>query len=100
MSPGYYDVVIGACRASGFEPLLDEHGAGATVWGYIAQGRGAGLVVGSLAAQLPPGIALIDLAPPRPTLAINAAWSEEGEAPTVGRSLEAAASLAADQGWQ
>jgi DNA-binding transcriptional LysR family regulator len=99
MSPGYYDVVIGACRAAGFEPSLDERGAGATVWGYIAQGRGAGLVVSSLFEQLPPGIALVDLAPPRPTLSINAVWSDDGEEPTVARFLEAAASLAAERGW-
>jgi DNA-binding transcriptional LysR family regulator len=99
MSPGYYDVVVGACRAAGFEPTIDEHGAGATVWGYIAQGRGAGLVVGSLFEQLPPGIALIDLAPPRPTLAINAVWSDDGELPSVARFLDAAASLAAKRGW-
>jgi DNA-binding transcriptional LysR family regulator len=100
MSPGYYDVVIGACRAAGFEPSLDERGAGGTVWGYIAQGRGAGLVVSSLVEQLPPGIQLINLAPPRPTLAINAVWSEEIEQPVVGRFLDAAASLAAEHAWQ
>jgi hypothetical protein len=33
---------------------------------------GARLVVGSLYEQLPPVIALVDLAPPRPTLAVNA----------------------------
>lgn len=100
MSPGYYDVVVGACRAAGFEPSLDERGAGATVWGYIAQGRGAGLVVSSLYEQLPPGIALVNLTAPRPTLAINAAWSDEVEHPTIDRFLDAAGSLAAERGWQ
>jgi DNA-binding transcriptional LysR family regulator len=100
MSPGYYDVVVGACRAAGFEPSLDERGAGATVWVYIAQGRGAGLVVSSLFEQLPPGITLVDLAPPRPTLAVNAVWFNEDEQPAVSRVLDAAASLAAKHGWQ
>lgn len=99
MSPGYYDVVVGACRAAGFEPTLDEHGAGATVWGYIVQGRGAGLVVSSLFEQLPAGITLVDLAPPRPTLAINAVWSDDNELPAIQRLLEDAASLSADRGW-
>jgi DNA-binding transcriptional LysR family regulator len=99
MSPGYYDVVVGACRAAGFEPSLDEHGAGSTVWNYISHGRGAGLVVGSLFEQLPAGIALVDLAAPRPTLALNAAWLQDGDAPAVGRFLEVAASLAAERGW-
>jgi DNA-binding transcriptional LysR family regulator len=100
MSPGYYDVVVGACRAAGFEPSLDERGAGGTVWGYIAQGRGAGLVVSSLFEQLPAGITLINLAPPRPTLAVNAVWPEDGGQPAVGRFLDAAAWLAAEHGWQ
>jgi DNA-binding transcriptional LysR family regulator len=100
MSPGYYDVVVGACRAAGFEPSLDERGAGGTVWGYIAQGRGAGLVVSSLFEQLPPGITLVDLAPPRPTLALNAVWVDDPEQPAIDRCLDAVASLAAEHGWQ
>src|SRR5262249_55961401 len=33
MSPGYYDAIMAACRSAGFEPTVDEHGAGSTVWG-------------------------------------------------------------------
>jgi DNA-binding transcriptional LysR family regulator len=102
MAPGYYDVVVGACRAAGFEPSLDEPGDGAAVWcDHIARGRGIGLAVSSLAPQLPPGIALVDLAPPRPTLAINAVWSDDGDLPpTVGRVLDAAATPEAQHGWR
>ena len=39
MAPGYYDAIIAACRTAGFEPHVDQHGAGSTVWGYIAEGR-------------------------------------------------------------
>jgi DNA-binding transcriptional LysR family regulator len=99
-SPGYFDVVVGACRAAGFEPSLDGHGAGSAVWCHdIEQGRGIGLVVSSLSAQLPPGITLVDMAPPRPTLAINAVWSDDGDPAKVDRVLNAAASLAAEHGW-
>jgi DNA-binding transcriptional LysR family regulator len=57
-------------------------------------------VVSSLASQLPPGIALVDLAPPRPTLAINAVWSDDGDPPpTVRPFLDAAATLAAEHEW-
>jgi LysR substrate binding domain len=28
MAPAFYDAVVGACRAAGFEPELDEHAAG------------------------------------------------------------------------
>jgi DNA-binding transcriptional LysR family regulator len=100
-SPGYYDLVVGACRAAGFEPALDEHTAGSAVWCQtIARGPNVGLAVSSLGAQLPQGLALVDIAPPRPTLAINAVWPKEGEHAAVGRFLDAAMSLAAERRWQ
>jgi DNA-binding transcriptional LysR family regulator len=100
-SPGYYDVVVGACRVAGFEPSLDEHSAGSTVWCHdIARGRGIGLTVSSCGEQHAPGVAFVNLAPPRPMLAINAVWPEDGEPPTITRFLDAAASLAAERGWQ
>jgi DNA-binding transcriptional LysR family regulator len=99
MAPGYHDAIIGACRAAGFEPTVDEHGAGSTVWGYIAQGRGVGLVVSSLIEQLPRGVKLVDLAPPRPMLTVNAVWRADNEAPAIGRLLETAKRLAGDRQW-
>ena len=77
MAPGYYDAIIAACRMAGFEPHVDQHGAGSTVWGYIAEGRGVGLVVSSLIEQLPRGVKLVDLAPPRPMLTVNAVWRQD-----------------------
>ena len=77
MAPGYYDAIIAACHMAGFEPKVDQHGAGSTVWGYIAEGRGVGLVVSSLIEQLPRGVKLLDLAPPRPMLTVNAVWRQD-----------------------
>ena len=99
MAPGYYDAIIRACRAAGFEPDVDERGAGSTVWGYIAQGRGIGLVVSSLIEQLPGGVKLIDLAPPQPMLTVNAVWRPESEIPAVERVLETARRLAQERHW-
>jgi DNA-binding transcriptional LysR family regulator len=99
MSPGYYDAIVAACRSAGFEPTVDEHGAGSTVWGYIAQGRGIGLVVASLIAQLPRGIRLVDLAPPRPMLTVNAVWRRENETPTIDRLVETARRVADERHW-
>ena len=90
MAPGFYDTVVGACRTHGFEPSLDERGAGNTVWGYIARGRGIGLINGSLIKQLPRGVTLVDLAQPQPTLTIDAVWVEHDPSPEVSRALEAA----------
>ena len=99
MAPGYYDAVVAACRAAGFEPRVDEHGAGSTVWSYIAQGRGIGLVVSSLIEQLPRGVKLVDLAPPRPMLTVNAVWRQDHELPAIDRFFETATRVAEERDW-
>jgi DNA-binding transcriptional LysR family regulator len=99
MAPGYYDAVIAACRVAGFEPEVDQHGAGSTVWGYIAKGRGVGLVVSSLIEQLPRGVKLLDLAPPRPMLTVNAVWRQVHERPAIERFFEIATRLKDERHW-
>ena len=95
--PGFYDSVVAACRAAGFEPQVDVHAAGNTVSGNLARGRGVALINASLAEQLPPGLTLVDLAQPV-KLTYEAVWPR-GERPLIDRSLRVAASLAADSGW-
>ncbi len=99
MAPGYYDAIVGACRSAGFEPDVDEQGAGSTVWGYIAEGRGVGLIVSTLIEQLPRGVKLIDLAQPVPTLTINAVWRRDNEFPPIARFLQAAKQVALEREW-
>src|SRR5262245_15739945 len=99
MSPGYHDAMIAACRSAGFDPKVDRRGAGSTVWGYIAQGRGIGLVVSSLIEQLARGVRLLDLAPPRPMLTVNAAWRPEQELPALERFFETADRLVSERHW-
>ena len=89
MAPGFYDTVVGICRAAGFEPSLDERGTGNTVWGYIASGQGVALINSSLINQLPRGVRLVDLADPQPTLAIEAVWLRDDSSPVISRALEA-----------
>jgi DNA-binding transcriptional LysR family regulator len=100
MAPGYYDAIIAACRTAGFEPRVDLRGAGSTVWGYIAEGRGIGLVVSSLIEQLPHGIKLVDLAPPRPMLTVNAVWRQDQELPVVERFFDSVKRLGEEQHWR
>ena len=99
MAPGFYDTVVGICRAAGFEPSLDERGTGNTVWGNIARGRGIALINGSLINQLPRGIQLVNLAHPPPTLTIDAVWLRHDASPAVSRALEAAEQYAARHEW-
>jgi DNA-binding transcriptional LysR family regulator len=99
MAPGYYDAMVAACHMAGFEPNIDQHGAGSTVWGYIADGRGVGLVVSSLVEQLPRGVKLLDLTPPRPMLTVNAVWRQNHELPAIERFFETAKRLAQERHW-
>jgi DNA-binding transcriptional LysR family regulator len=99
MAPGYYDAVVGACREAGFEPRLDEHTAGSTVWRNIAQGRGVGLVVRSLVDQLPRGITLVELSDPRAVLIIDLVWHRETTPPAVRHLAAAAGQVAAERQW-
>ena len=84
---------------AGFEPKVDQHGAGSTVWSYIAEGRGVGLVVSSLIEQLPRRVKLVDLTPPRPMLTVNAVWRQDHELPAIERFFETAKQLAHDRHW-
>jgi len=97
--PGLYDTVVGAAKSAGFDPVLDEHAGGSTVWGNIARGRGVGLVNESLVEQLPRGIRLIKVSAPRPTLAISAVWRRDGDVPAIDRLLETARALGANSHW-
>jgi hypothetical protein len=98
MAPGFYDTVVGTCRAAGFEPKLDEQAAGNTVWGNLARGQGVALINASLAEQLPRGITLVPLTQPSATLTYDAVW-HQGELPLIQRTLGVAAQLAKDSDW-
>ncbi|MGD3108872.1 LysR family transcriptional regulator [Streptomyces sp. YGL11-2] len=93
MAPGYYDAVVGACRAAGFDPALDGSASGTTAWAGIAAGRGVNLVVASLTRQLPRDIALVPLTAPGATLAVDAVWRTDQPHPATDRVLDAFAGL-------
>ena len=99
MTPGFYDAVVAACREAGFEPRLDEHTAGSTVWGNIAKVRGVGLVVRSLTEQLPRGITLVELAEPQPVLIVDLVWHRETAAAAVRHIAAAAEQLSRERRW-
>jgi DNA-binding transcriptional LysR family regulator len=99
MAPGFYDAVVGARQAAGFEPRLDERAGGNTVWGYIARGLGVALVNGSLAEQLPSGIRLLGVSNVTPALTIQALWRRNDELPALDRALNAISRIAARERW-
>jgi DNA-binding transcriptional LysR family regulator len=100
MSPGYYDVVVAACRGAGFEPRLDPSAAGSIVWGNIARARGVGLIVKSLESQLPHGVRILPLRKPHPApLPIDVMWGSDPVVPAVERFSELARDVAECHGW-
>jgi DNA-binding transcriptional LysR family regulator len=99
MAPGFYDTVVSACRAAGFEPDLDEHATGNAVWGYIARGRGVCLINGSVTMQLPRGIALVDVVEPATTITYDAVWRADCVTPVLQRLLRVAGQLSKESRW-
>jgi len=100
MAPGFYDAVVAACRAAGFEPRIDKSATGQIVWGTIAEGQGVALIVRSLEFQVPTGVRLVCLRPPEPPpLSIDIIWLND----SVGGAVEQFCALARDvsrqKGW-
>jgi DNA-binding transcriptional LysR family regulator len=99
LTPGYHDAVVAACRDAGFEPQLGDAASGAAIWTAIATGHGVGLVVNSLAQQLPPGIALVPLHRPAPALIFDLIWATEHDGPLLDRLRDAADNTATRHAW-
>jgi DNA-binding transcriptional LysR family regulator len=100
MAPGFHDAVLAACRAAGFEPRTDEFGAGgSTAWGRIARGEGVVLTVASNRDAIQRGIAVVDLAPPVPTMTIDAVWRRDVSLPALQRFIDVAQATARRRGW-
>ena len=92
--------MIAACRAAGFEPRTDELGAGgSTAWGRIARGEGVVLTVASNRDAIQRGIAIAEIAPPVPTMTIDAIWRHDLALPAVHRFCDVARETARANGW-
>jgi len=100
MAPGFHDAVVAACRGSGFEPRTDDFGAGgSTAWGRIARGDGVVLTAASNRDAIQRGIAVVDLAPPVPTMTIDLLWRRDLKLPAMQRLAGIAQATARRRGW-
>jgi len=98
MAPGFYDSVLAACHAAGFEPRRNEQAAGNTVWRSLARGPGVALVNDSLREQMPGGVVLVPLAAAAAPLMLEAVWRRD-DVPAISTALDVARALAAEHGW-
>ena len=94
ISPIYFDRILAACRAAGFEPLaLREVGSAMAQLGLCASGLGVALVSSGMAALRPPGVAFRTLEGPVATTGVALAWNEEAATPTTREVVALARAL-------
>jgi len=97
--PGYYDTLIRAFADVGLTPTVYTAVIGAALWHEIAAGRGVTLAVASFAAHAPPGVALVPLIEPAPSLSVSLVWREGALSPQGQRFLAIARRVAEEAGW-
>lgn len=100
MAPGFHDTLVATCRAAGFVPRLDEQATGSAVWGYIARGRGIGLINHSVIRQLPRGVVLRPLDDDiEATLTFEAVWHRDAVTAPLMRVLDEIRQLSRERRW-
>lgn len=78
ISPAYFDALVAACRAAGFEPRgVREVGSAMAQLGFVASGLGIALVSSGMARIHPPGVAFRELRGRIHAVGVALAWNEE-----------------------
>lgn len=78
ISPAYFDGLVAACRAAGFEPrTVREVGSAMAQLGFVASGLGVALVSSGMARIKPPGVEFRELQGPIGAVSVALAWNEE-----------------------
>ena len=84
VGPALFGRIIALCRQAGFEPRIkQEVPTSVAAIGLVAAGHGVGLVIGSFARIVWPGVAFIPVAGPSPTLPVVAATRGPQRSPTT-----------------
>jgi DNA-binding transcriptional LysR family regulator len=100
LAPRLYDSLVDACRRAGFEPLVAEESFH-TSWdlGLAPEGAGVTLCPAAVAGAAPPGVAVVRLTPPAPSLPTTLLWHRDADDPAVAAFVAVARELAAAAGW-
>lgn len=87
-APGYYDVLIGACRRAGFTPRLLHPGSMQTNLGLVSAGLGVSLMPASIRNLRRAGVVYRPLAPPVPQAEMGIAYRPEEPSPVLPAFLQ------------
>ncbi len=80
INPAYFDRLISACRAAGFEPhTVREVSSAMAQLAFVAAGLGVGLVSSGMARLRPPGVAFRMLADPVESVPVALVWNADRE---------------------
>jgi len=88
---GYYDLVVGICRASGFYPrIVHELDEIYTITAMVAAGFGVALVPHAVALLKIPGVKYVPLKDPAASIGLAVAWSSCRVSPVAERFIKVA----------
>jgi len=88
VAPGYYDVLISACRGAGFTPRVVHPGSMQTNLALVSAGMGVSLLPASIRNLRRTGVVHRPLAPPVPTVELAVVWRRDERSPVVTAFLE------------
>jgi DNA-binding transcriptional LysR family regulator len=94
ISPAYFDRLITACRAAGFEPnTVREVGSAMAQLAFVAAGLGVALVSTGMARLRPTGVTFRPLADPVGSVPVALVWNAERETEAAKAALAVAQRL-------
>jgi DNA-binding transcriptional LysR family regulator len=88
VAPGYYDVIISACRAAGFTPRVIHPGSMQTNLALVSAGLGVSLLPASIRNLRRIGVVYRPLTAPVPVVDMAVVWRRDERSPVVPAFLD------------
>lgn len=88
VAPGYYDVIISACRAAGFTPRVIHPGSMQTNLALVSAGLGVSLLPASIRNLRRAGVVYRPMAAPVPVVDMAVVWRRDERSPVVPAFLD------------
>jgi len=94
VAPGYYDVLISACRGAGFTPRVFHPGSMQTNLALVSAGLGVSLLPASIQNLRRAGVVYRPLAAPVPVVELAVVWRRDERSPVVPAFLDVVRAVA------